>query len=73
MPNIIRQIIGGLLPIAQEDVLMTHTVEEFLWGYKDPLLHTLHTRVPDLFQVDVVSVFNASVSALGHKIHPRLT
>ena len=59
-PNIVRRIIGELLAI-QEKPIMQHTVKEFLWGYQDPLLHSLKTKLPELVTNDQVSVYYASV------------
>uniref|UniRef100_A0A8C3PA87 Lysosome membrane protein 2 n=1 Tax=Chrysemys picta bellii TaxID=8478 RepID=A0A8C3PA87_CHRPI len=37
-----------LLILYQENLFMTHTVHELLWGYKDKLLSTLHVLHPEI-------------------------
>jgi hypothetical protein len=64
VPDIFRRIVLDLLH-SQEQPIKHLTVKEFLWGYQDPLLRTLHKEFPNIVPDDQVSVFNASV--IQHK------
>ena len=44
---------------------MNLTVKEFLWGYKDPILAKLVSFASGFFTMDMVSIYNASVSGAG--------
>lgn len=41
---------------------MTRTVKEYLWGYEDPLLHSLKTLLPKIVRDDQISVFASVVN-----------
>ena len=60
VPSIFRRMVGELLSV-QEKPVMQHSVKEFLWGYQDPLLHTLRKEFPEIVTTDQVSAFYASV------------
>ncbi|XP_008591031.1 PREDICTED: lysosome membrane protein 2 [Galeopterus variegatus] len=43
-----KQIIEALLRAYQQNLFMTHTVDELLWGYKDEILSLIHIFRPDI-------------------------
>ncbi|CAF4608216.1 unnamed protein product, partial [Rotaria sp. Silwood2] len=53
---IFRRIVEELLDYI-ETPLMTRSIGEYLWGYRDPLLHMLQAYFPDLVQDDRVALF----------------
>jgi len=59
------QVIAGGLLDSVEKPFMQRTVQEFLWGYEDPLLKELKEDFPKIIPSAEVSVFNASVSEVG--------
>lgn len=61
IPDVYRDVVGELVATI-ESPLMTRTVGEYFWGYRDPLLHELVKRLPELFWDDQVSLLGEVVS-----------
>ena len=59
--SIFRRIVGELLSV-QEEPVMQLTAKEYIWGYRDELLHTLKIDFPEIITDDQVSAFNAAVN-----------
>ncbi|CAF5000558.1 unnamed protein product, partial [Rotaria sp. Silwood1] len=63
--SIYQHIIGELLAMIEQP-LMTHSVREYLWGYKDPLLHELKILLPELAMDDQVALFGMAVDFMAY-------
>jgi hypothetical protein len=61
VPTLARKIIGTILSTAFEKPIMKRTVKEYLWGYQDPILAVLKSRLPQFVSDDQVSVFASVV------------
>lgn len=46
--HFLRVIIQALLKAYQQELFVTHTVDDLLWGYKDEILSLIHTFRPDI-------------------------
>jgi hypothetical protein len=60
IPSAIRKIIGIALSFIEKPI-MQRTVKEYLWGYQDPILAVLKSRLPQFVSDDQVSVFASVV------------
>ncbi|KAK7481721.1 hypothetical protein BaRGS_00027094 [Batillaria attramentaria] len=56
-PPALRTLVSIALRTQQEDIFMTHTVNETLFGYTDPALKILQSQFPDWFYTDYVGYF----------------
>ena len=52
-----RGIVNDALQLYGEDIFMTRSVNEILWGYTDPALKTLKNILPKWFYTDYVGYF----------------
>ena len=52
-----RTVINDALKLYGEDIFMTRTVKDIIWGYTDPALKTLHGLFPNWFYTDFVGYF----------------
>ncbi|XP_059148918.1 lysosome membrane protein 2-like [Physella acuta] len=58
MPNFIKEAISVVLEVLpNEDLFMTRTVYETLWGYEDPALVMLKSILPSWFQTTQIGYF----------------
>ncbi len=62
IPRWIRTLIEPLLSLASEKPIMKLTVKEYLWGYQDPILAYLKSRLFPIVSNDQVSVFASVVT-----------
>lgn len=56
-PAGIKTLVNDALRFYQEDIFMTRTVKEVMWGYVDPSLKTLMGIYPSWFYTDYVGYF----------------
>jgi hypothetical protein len=52
-----RNVVNDVMQAYGEDIFMTHTVHEALWGYVDPALKILMQIQPKWFYTDFVGYF----------------
>jgi hypothetical protein len=52
-----RTAVDDLLGVFGEDLFMTKTVNETMWGFHDPALINMHKLVPNWFYTDFVGYF----------------
>ncbi|XP_077132234.1 lysosome membrane protein 2 [Ranitomeya variabilis] len=47
----IKAIVAAVLKTYNEDIFLTRSVDDLLWGYKDPVLSLVHTVVPEISEM----------------------
>lgn len=63
LPDSYRRVVGDVLA-TMEQPLMTRTVHEYLWGYRDPLLAEIKRRLPEFVWDDQIALFGDVVSVV---------
>lgn len=56
-PRVLRTVVSLALAAQSEDIFMTRTVKELLFGYTDPALKMLKAQFPEWFYTDFVGYF----------------
>ncbi|XP_071972393.1 lysosome membrane protein 2 [Engystomops pustulosus] len=46
--NLIEKIVNAVLKTYNEQIFLTRSVHELLWGYKDPILSLVHAVIPQI-------------------------
>ncbi|CAJ0919617.1 unnamed protein product [Ranitomeya imitator] len=47
----IKAIVAAVLKTYNENIFLTRSVDDLLWGYKDPVLSLVHTVVPEISEM----------------------
>lgn len=66
-----KEIINVVAKIAGEDLFVTKTIDELLWGYDDPIfaaVHKIMPSVPAQFSLQVSTSSYSSYLDTGHRL-----